>query len=320
MRETGDDAGAEKILAAKAEAGSGVSGERTRFASFSGREPFTIIALAFLFAMVLLLAGSRLFGRRIEAGGGPMLRSVRAAIDISRRRDAPRRLPGSPESEPKAPLLTGADATTDGQPIAQSAEGSAVFKREGEFWTIAYRATTFRVRDIKGLAYIAYLLAHPGERFHVRELIAQVEGTADTASTIAAEVAREGATTHDLGDAGAALDQHAQVDYRRRLRELAEELAEAERLNDIGRAESLKAEQEFLSGELLASTGIGGRDRKAVAHVERARTLVRKNIRAGVEKIRNEDAALGRYFADSIQTGYYCAYLPDPERKISWRF
>ena len=47
--------------------------------------------------------------------------------------------------------------------------------------------------------------------------------------------------------------------------------------------------------------------------------MVSKNIRAGLEKIRGEDAALGRYFATSIKTGYYCAYLPDPERKIVWQ-
>ena len=44
-----------------------------------------------------------------------------------------------------------------------------------------------------------------------------------------------------------------------------------------------------------------------------------KSIRAGLEKIRSEDTALGRYFATSIGTGFYCAYLPDPDRKISWQ-
>ena len=169
------------------------------------------------------------------------------------------------------------------------------------------------------MAYIAYLLAHPGERFHVRELIARVEGVAGQGSAIAAEGSREVPTTHELGDAGDALDPHAQADYRRRLRELAEELAEAERDNDIGRTECIRGEQEFLSSELSAAVGIGGRTRKASAHVERARGIVSKNIRAGLEKIRSEDVALGRYFTASIKTGYYCAYLPDPDRKISWQ-
>ena len=33
----------------------------------------------------------------------------------------------------------------------------AVFRREGDFWTIAYEGTLFRLRDIKGLRYIATL-------------------------------------------------------------------------------------------------------------------------------------------------------------------
>jgi hypothetical protein len=184
---------------------------------------------------------------------------------------------------------------------------------------IAYRGTTFRLKDIKGLSYIAYLLAHPGERFHVRELITEVEGTAVPASVIGPEVEREAVKTHDLGDAGDALDQRAQGDYRRRLRELDEELAEAEGFNDLGHAERVRRELEFLNAELSAALGNGGRSRKAASHVERARGMVSKNIRAGLEKIRSEDPALGRHFAASIRTGYYCAYLPDSDPKISWQ-
>jgi non-specific serine/threonine protein kinase len=87
----------------------------------------------------------------------------------------------------------------------------------------------------------------------------------------------------------------------------------------MGRAERIQREQEFLNEELSAAVGIGGRNRKAAAHAERAHGMVTKNIRAVLEKIRSEDAALGRYFAASIKTGYYCAYLPEPDRKISWQ-
>ena len=115
------------------------------------------------------------------------------------------------------------------------------------------------------------------------------------------------------------LDSQAQGEYRNRLRDVAEDLADAERCNDSGRAESIRREQDFLRGELSAAVGLGGRGRKAAAHVERARWMVSKNIRAGLAKIRSEDASLGHYFTTSIKTGYYCAYFPDPDRKISWQ-
>jgi hypothetical protein len=44
---------------------------------------------------------------------------------------------------------------------------TALLRREGEYWTIAFNGPVFRLRDCKGLTYLAYLLRHPGERFAV---------------------------------------------------------------------------------------------------------------------------------------------------------
>lgn len=46
-----------------------------------------------------------------------------------------------------------------------------VFRREGEYWTIAYDGTTLRLRDTKGLRYLAHLLLRPGEKISAAELI-----------------------------------------------------------------------------------------------------------------------------------------------------
>ena len=56
--------------------------------------------------------------------------------------------------------------------------GSPTFVQEGDFWTITHGSRTFRLRNFKGLTYIAYLLAHPGVRIHVYDLVAMVEGGA----------------------------------------------------------------------------------------------------------------------------------------------
>lgn len=50
------------------------------------------------------------------------------------------------------------------------------FCREGDFWTIAYDGRLVRLKDAKGMQYLAQLLRHPGRRFHVRELAAAVGG------------------------------------------------------------------------------------------------------------------------------------------------
>jgi hypothetical protein len=320
MRENGDDASAAKVIAAKAEDESGSSRRGTKpvlTRVLLGTAIFALLSLALTATLLWMAYFSRL--KRKVVGEASQTSPLPRAFEIYQLHGPDPRGTKSIENEKPPERGSSIEAEHSVGAAGNGTEGRAIFRREGDFWTLAYRGTTFRLKDVKGLAYIAFLLAHPGERFHVRELIARVEGVAAAGSAVVAEVSPEVSTTHDLGDAGDALDQHAQADYRHRLRELAEELAEAERLNDIGRAESIRSEQDFLSAELLAATGIGGRDRKAVAHAERARSMVRKNIRAGLEKIRNEDAVLGRYFAASIKTGYYCAYLPDPERKIPWQ-
>ena len=49
---------------------------------------------------------------------------------------------------------------------------TAVFRREGDEWTIVYGGTQLRLRHAKGLGYLAHLLRHPGRVFHVAELTA----------------------------------------------------------------------------------------------------------------------------------------------------
>ena len=47
---------------------------------------------------------------------------------------------------------------------------TGTFRREGEYWTIGYSGLVVRLRDTKGLQYIAHLLRHPGQAFYVGEL------------------------------------------------------------------------------------------------------------------------------------------------------
>lgn len=47
-----------------------------------------------------------------------------------------------------------------------------LFRREGDYWAIAYAGQLVRLKDTKGLHYLAHLLQHPGRAFHVVELVA----------------------------------------------------------------------------------------------------------------------------------------------------
>jgi hypothetical protein len=186
---------------------------------------------------------------------------------------------------------------------------SAVFRREGDFWTIAYDGKRIRLRDAKGLQYIADLLRHDGRELHAADLAAGIDGVPPGASDA-------GAIAAGLGDAGEALDPSARSAYRQRLQELEGELAEATEWADAGRMSKLQAEIDFVRDELSGAYGLGGRARKAADVGDRARKAVRSRIRESIDRIGKEHPSLARHFENAIRTGTFCSYQPD--RPVRW--
>src|SRR6202023_3846437 len=83
----------------------------------------------------------------------------------------------------------------DSSPLPSAPEAAqGIFSKEGEFWSIACRSEVFRLRDVRGLAYIAYLLGHPGEEFHVLSLASQTGGKQGDAHELAEADTEEQAT------------------------------------------------------------------------------------------------------------------------------
>jgi tetratricopeptide (TPR) repeat protein len=188
---------------------------------------------------------------------------------------------------------------------------SAVFRRESDFWTIAYDGKRIRLRDAKGLQYIADLLRHDGREVHAADLAAGVDGTPSSPGASDA-----GAIAAGLGDAGEALDPSARAAYRQRLQELEAELAEATEWADAGRTAKLQAEIEFVRDELSGAYGLGGRARKAADVGDRARKAVTSRIRESIDRIGKEHPSLARHFENAIRTGTFCSYQPD--RPLRW--
>lgn len=189
------------------------------------------------------------------------------------------------------------------------------FILKGEFWNVGFGGTSFQLKAILGLTYIAHLLRHPRSEFHVTDLIDLVEGRpVDTAKG----AAREASTARSLGDAGEVLDAQAKAEYRRRLAELREELDESEELNDLGRVDRARDEIEALSDQLAEGIGLGGRQRRVASHVERARVSVTKRIAIAIKKVNEHDPALAAYLRARIKTGTLCGYEPDPGRPVVW--
>ena len=188
------------------------------------------------------------------------------------------------------------------------------FSREGDYWTIEFEGTTSRLKDAKGLRYLAQLLANPGREIHSLELVAATEGRATKgAKHVDPEMSSEG-----FGDAGAVLDATAKAQYRRRLEDLQEQIQEAEDFNDPERGVRAQEEMDALLEQLGAAVGLGGRDRKAASQAERARLSVTKAIKSAVTRIAEADDALGRHLVTTVKTGVYCSYNPDPRVALEW--
>jgi hypothetical protein len=183
-----------------------------------------------------------------------------------------------------------------------------VFRREGDYWSVVFEGRTVRVRDLKGIRYLARLLADPGREFHVLALVAAESGQASGAErSRAAELPHTGP-----GDAGEMLDARAKGAYRRRLAEIEDDIEQARAFGDTERAAQADAERDFLIRELSRAVGLGGRDRRAASTSERARVSVTRAVRQAIVAVREYHPALGAHLERTIRTGTYCAYVPEP--------
>jgi hypothetical protein len=84
--------------------------------------------------------------------------------------------------------------------------GGDIFHLEGEYWTIVYGGTVCRLRDAKGLHYLAHLLSHPGQRVHSNALLS-VTSRRKNATPSSAERARL-AVTKRIKAAVKKIEQH----------------------------------------------------------------------------------------------------------------
>ncbi len=196
------------------------------------------------------------------------------------------------------------------------------FHREGDFWTIRYQGRTFRLKDIKGLSYIARLLASPGVEFHALDLVGVGEFPmpAEDPQTIRRIVLeREDLHVGLSDDSGEMLDAQSKAAYKRRLDDLRDELEDAQEFGDADRAAGLQEEIDAIARELRRAIGLGGRDRRAGSAAERARLNVTRAVRAAIDRVGRNDPDLEQLFNKSIKTGTFCCYLPDPGVTMSWR-
>ena len=162
---------------------------------------------------------------------------------------------------------------------------------DGDIRVICFKGTSVSLKDTKGLQMLARLVSTPDKEVHVLDLAGS-------------------AASPDSGDAGPQLDDKARIEYQRRVAELQEGLTEAEELGDLGQADAMRGELDFITRELSRAYGLGGRERKAGSAAERARVNVRRRLKDAIERIGQQMPDAARYLENTIKTGSYCKYTP----------
>lgn len=176
-----------------------------------------------------------------------------------------------------------------------------IFQNQGKTWLVVYDGILKSVGHSGGMTYICHLLQDQGRETHAVALRGLGAGEGDTLL---------------LGSAGEISDARALKDYREHLKELEEEIREAETNNDIGRMQLLKEDFEAVTTEIARATGLGGRNRKAADDRERARQAVSVAIRRALRVIKKEHEVLWWHLHNSLNIGDFLSY--QPEKPTSW--
>ena len=171
----------------------------------------------------------------------------------------------------------------------------ATFRRHGALWTFAFGESSVKLTHQKGFLDLAQLLARPGMELHCLEL---ADRPAETGGDVPV------------------LDERARRELKARVRELQQEIDEADAGHDVGRAERAREELDQLVEHLSGALGLGGRARPLGSAAERARSAVTWRIRNSIKKITSAHSRLGRHLENSVRTGTFCVY--EPETPTSW--
>ena len=179
----------------------------------------------------------------------------------------------------------------------------AMFRRDGDVWTLAFSDRSVLMADAKGLHDIHALLGASRHR-----------GGLDRAGR-SGGAATKGSSGRTLG-ADPVLDDRARAEFRQRLEHLDGEIEDALARHADVTVDRLEEERDAILDELRRATGLGGRPRRLGDESERARKTVTARIRDVLRRIDERHPELAAHLRERVTTGSWCRYDPDPT--ITW--
>ena len=227
-------------------------------------------------------------------------------------REAARTILDGIEAAPPRSHRSSRGAPSAADPPPTAANTSSVARATTGRWRS--RGTPSRVRDLKGMRYLARLLADPGREFHVLDLVAAETGDG-AARHGPSPMPRRGRRSAMPARCSTRGPRTPTADASPRSTRTSRRRAA---IGDAERAAQADAERDFLVRELARAVGLAGRDRRAASASERARAGVTRAVRQAMARIGNHHALLGEHLDRSVRTGTYCGYFPDPRAQAAW--
>ena len=205
-------------------------------------------------------------------------------------------------------------AHTDVAPGRELAS-AGTFRIDGDYWTIEYGGRTCRLKDSKGLRYLAQLLELPDVDVHIFDLAALTERRAMEPER-AQSFAEDGLRLVTGAGAPPLLDDRARLAYKQRLESLRDALESARDLGASDRVTEIQQEIDFVARELADGLGVRTSSRSSAADV--LRQNISRAIKAAIDKIAAHNPELGIYLTATIKKGIFCSYAPDRRVPVRW--
>jgi hypothetical protein len=151
-------------------------------------------------------------------------------------------------------------------------------------WDFVLGEHRVRVGHMRGMGYLAVLLANPDREIRAVELA--------------------------NGPSEPVLDDAARREYRQRLTELAERIDRHELAGDPDKADQVRHERSSLIAELAAAAGPVRSPLVPHGDDDRVRIAVGKAIRRALDRITAANPFVGQHLRLAVHTGAYCSYQP----------
>jgi hypothetical protein len=184
-----------------------------------------------------------------------------------------------------------------------SCEHSAMYRiaMEGSYWVLVFDGRRTILRSGPGMVCLRRLVQFPNKRVDFRDL------------------AKEATPPEVIVECGNTprFDQKAAAEYQSRLRDLDEEIDDAQRDADSARTERLETERAEMIAELKAGFR-RGEIRTGSVEYRNLRNRICNAVNRAVAEIASDNPLAGEHFREALRTDHGMIY--DPKASFPWEF